>query len=72
MTPADAKKLWDDCVARGRALDACSRHVFVDATPERTLNKKWRCTACGGEIGTTERRMYDQGLAHGLAAAGAS
>lgn len=67
MTPAEARTLWDECVAKGRALDACPRHTFVDATPERKLGKRWRCSACGGEIDTVQRRMYDQGFAHGKA-----
>lgn len=65
MTPEEAKALWDQVAARRTAMDGCGAHAFVDITPDRKFGKRWRCSACGGEVDTTGRTLYDQGVAHG-------
>lgn len=49
------------------ALDACpGPHEFaIDATPDRTIGKRWRCAKCGGEVDFGAKLWYEKGLAHG-------
>jgi hypothetical protein len=66
MLSDEAKRLWEDIKAKSKALAECAGpHEFVDTTPERALNKRFRCTKCGGEMSGIERRCYLQGLSHG-------
>lgn len=66
MTPAEAKALWDEVSAKGKALRACAGpHDFELLNPDKTVGRKYRCRLCGGEMDAVAKLHYEQGLAHG-------
>jgi hypothetical protein len=68
VTREEVDALWKETVRKGEALRACAGpHDFVDLTPDKPLNKTWRCKLCGGEMGTVAKGAYEQGLKHGRA-----
>lgn len=61
MTPAEAKQLWEDVKAAHAKERACRGHRFVDTTPEKVVDKRWRCTGCGFELRPPEHYWYERG-----------
>lgn len=46
-------------------LNACSHHDFsIDLTPNQGYSKKWKCTACGGEVDARAKYWYEMGVNH--------
>jgi hypothetical protein len=71
MTDDDAKKLWDNVKANGRALDNCEGpHRFEPTVPTVKLGRVYRCAKCGGEADSIAVRWYEMGLRHGAAGVG--
>lgn len=65
MNKEEGKKLLADIRANNAKLNACSLHDFsIDATPERQIDKRWRCTRCGGEVFANSKTWYDKGIQH--------
>jgi hypothetical protein len=49
-----------------RRLQLCGAHQFVDATPERQADKKFRCAVCQGVVSAEAAFWYNEGIRHGL------
>lgn len=61
----ELKEIMEEVKENHRKLDSCSRHLFnEDLTPERRLNKQWKCSNCGGYINSSEKLWYEKGLCH--------
>lgn len=62
----DTKQILADVRKNMAALDACAGpHDFsIDATPQKPLFKKWRCSKCGGVVEQQCRLWYERGLKH--------
>lgn len=46
-------------------LRPCEYHVFIDATPEVVLGKRYRCKNCGGEIDSHAHYWFRIGYTQG-------
>jgi hypothetical protein len=44
-----------------RKLAECDCHTFIDITPDKPLGKKYRCTACTGEVDSHAHYWYEKG-----------
>lgn len=66
LSRESVQEIWDKAKANHALLEACSMHRFEPLPPARPLKLRYRCSACQGEIGATEKSWYDKGRAHGL------
>ena len=56
---------WEETKANHLRLASCPfPHNFVDTTPNVTLNKRYRCEACGGEVDSHAYYWFEKGKAH--------
>lgn len=46
-------------------LSGCKRHNFTELPDQKTLNKKYQCANCKGEINALEKYWYDIGVKDG-------
>lgn len=65
ITKEEMSETWRRAAANIAALNECDGHVFEDTKTSNVLDKRWRCTKCHGEVRTSEKKFYEQGLAHG-------
>jgi len=56
-------EIWSDVQANQAKLNACQRHEFISESPGK-LNAKWRCSACGGVVTSTNAYWYEAGRRH--------
>lgn len=61
----DLDLLWEEVKENHKKLNSCNFHEFEDITPEKKLDKKYRCKNCGGELFQTQVSYYNLGLKHG-------
>lgn len=64
MSPDEVKRLWEEAKRNALRLELCTRHDFVDATPQKTIGKRFRCANCEGEADAVQVMFYRQGLQH--------
>lgn len=58
--------LMKSVIANNKLLNSCSRHSFdIDLLPERLMGKRWRCSKSNGEVDSTAKMWYEDGLKHG-------
>jgi len=58
-------EVWDAAKTNAKRLADCAGpHEFVDATPERTFGKRFRCSLCSGEVDGAARHWYAMGRQH--------
>ena len=63
MNKDEALKFMKEIKENRTKLDACSKHNFsIDITPNRTINKKFRCISCDGIVSVQEKLWYEKGL----------
>jgi len=64
----DAKCEMEKMKQNIETLGKCKTpHDFsIDLTPEKTLNKKWKCSRCGGEVQALSKLYYELGYNDGV------
>lgn len=51
-------ELWKESLENARKIRACHGHIFV------TKATRFLCKNCGGDVDSSARIFYEQGLAH--------
>lgn len=63
MGKQEVDSLWKQVQENHRKLETCMKHDFsIDITPQRPYNKRWMCSHCHGEVDTSAKSWYEQGL----------
>lgn len=58
-------KIMEDIQRNRQTLESCSRHDFSEEVEQpHRINKKWKCSRCGGIVDYSEKLWYERGLAH--------
>ena len=57
--------IFEEVKENQRTLESCSDHDFsIDLTKDKVIDKKYRCSRCGGVIGGVSRMWYLKGREH--------
>lgn len=64
IKPLDIRNIFEEVKANKKLLDNCVRpHDFsIDASPNKPLFKKWKCSKCGGTVESQFKKAYEEGL----------
>lgn len=54
-------RLFQQVKENHKRLAGCAHHNFADITPDKPLNKKYRCQNCQGEIDSTQYLWFTRG-----------
>lgn len=46
-------------------LDRRTREPVENPTPQQMFGARWRCSKCGGDVETTNKKWYERGLVDG-------
>lgn len=57
-------KIWEFVKENHKKLNSCKLHEFEDITPNRPLDKKYKCKNCGGELDSINVSYYNLGRKH--------
>ena len=58
---SEMKKIWASVKVNSAKLNACGHHLFQAIEPSEKYKKRYRCSACDGEIDAIAYHWHEQG-----------
>lgn len=61
---SEVSEIFEKVKRNHQQLAGCDHHIFTDITPDKLLNKKYRCGRCQGEIDSQAYYWFTKGQEH--------